>query len=144
MDAIESTPRTLTWLPVPGEALWVTFDDVISGEKAPLGRIFRLRMRAPFQESAVIFGVNFGVFFLQFFLQMCYEVPVLLIWISANLECRRQIMVRKKGKMISNYRCRIRWCKFYRLLFWHYQREKSALKEFHFQFLKHNWDHNKT
>ena len=27
--------------PVPGEALWVIFDDVISGEKAPLGRILR-------------------------------------------------------------------------------------------------------
>jgi hypothetical protein len=49
----------LTWLPVPVEALRVTFDDVISGQKDPVGRIlrnFRLPMRTPFQESS--FGVT--------------------------------------------------------------------------------------
>jgi hypothetical protein len=38
--------------PFQGNPLRVTFDDVISGEKAPLGRIlrnFRLRMGTPFQ-----------------------------------------------------------------------------------------------
>jgi len=45
-DVLESTPQLL----VPREALRVTFDDVTSGEKVPIGRIlrnFRLRMRAP-------------------------------------------------------------------------------------------------
>ena len=45
VDVLESTS-----LLVPKEAIWVTFDDVTSGEKAPIGRIlrnFRLCMRAP-------------------------------------------------------------------------------------------------
>ena len=48
----------------PGEALWVTFDDVISGQKAPLGWILhnvRFRMRTPFQGApSVSRDVTFG------------------------------------------------------------------------------------
>ena len=48
----------------PGEALWVTFDDVISGQKAPLVRILhnvRLCMCTPFQRTpSVSRDVTFG------------------------------------------------------------------------------------
>ena len=47
-------PGPLPITRLPGESLRVTFDDVISDEKAPLGQILRnfwLRMRTPFQGS---------------------------------------------------------------------------------------------
>ena len=54
------TPFPHPQLPVPGEALRVTFDGVTSSEKAPLGRILRnlrLRMRAP---KGITFDHIFG------------------------------------------------------------------------------------